>query len=106
MIDPRPVACSLGAGDLRARLEEISAVGAEALISHQDEAGAHVLRFRADPTTRRRLQEIVAAESACCPFLELELTEHEGQLVLTVGAPEEARQIADGLAVAFGRRAE
>jgi NAD(P)H-dependent flavin oxidoreductase YrpB (nitropropane dioxygenase family) len=106
MIDPRPIACSLGAGDLQARLKEISAIGDEALICHQDEAGGHVLRFRADATTRRRLQEIVAAESACCPFLELELTEHEGQLVLRVAAPEEAGPIADELALAFRRRAE
>jgi hypothetical protein len=106
MIDPRPIACSLGAGDLHARLEEISEVGAAALTCHQEEDAGHVLRFRADPTTWRRLQKIVAAEAACCPFLELKLIEHDGELVLTVAASEEARPIADGLAVAFGRRAE
>ncbi len=101
MTDPRPIACSLGASDLRQRLDEIAAVGAASLIDRDTEGGAHALRFRADETTRRRLEEIVAAEAECCSFLDLELNELEGELVLTLAAPQGGQAFADALAAAF-----
>jgi hypothetical protein len=101
MTDAKPVACSLGAGDLQARLTEIAAVGAASLIAHDEDGGRHTLRFRPDPTTRRRLEEIVAAEAECCSFLALDLAERDGELVLTLAAPEEGRPFADELALAF-----
>jgi hypothetical protein len=62
---------------------------------------SHVLRFRRDPATRRRLRDIIAAEADCCAFLDLSLREHEGELVMSIAAPQEARALADGLADAF-----
>jgi hypothetical protein len=101
MTDPKPVACSLGAGDLQARLTEIAEVGAVGLIAHEEDAGRHTLRFRPDPMTRRRLEEIVAAEGECCSFLDLDLAERDGELVLMLAAPKGGQPIADELAVAF-----
>ncbi len=101
MTDPKPIACSLGASDLQARLTEIAEVGAAGLIAHEEDDGRHTLRFRPDPTTRRRLEEIVAAETKCCSFLDLDLAERDGELVLTLAAPEEGQSVADELAVAF-----
>ena len=101
MTDPKPVACSLGAGDLQARLTEIAEVGAAGLVAHEENDGGHTLRFRPDPTTRRRLEEIVAAEAECCSFLDLDLTERGGELVLTLAAPEAGQPVADELAIAF-----
>ena len=101
MTDPKPIACSLGTSDLQRRLEEIARVGAASLIDHEVENGKHTLRFRLDPTIRRRLEEIVTAEAECCSFLDLELTERERELVLTLTAPEEGQPLADGLAAAF-----
>ncbi len=101
MTDPKPVACSLGAGDLQARLTEIAEVGAAGLIASEEEDGRHTLRFRPDPTTRRRLEEIVAAEAECCSFLDLDLAEHGDELVLTVAAPEAGQPVADELALTF-----
>jgi hypothetical protein len=101
MTNPKPVACSLESNDLQRRLDEIAAVGAASLIDRGTENGKHRLLFRSDPRTRCRLEEIVAAEAECCSFLDLELTEHGGELVLTLTAPETGQTVADGLAAAF-----
>lgn len=89
MTEGASIACSLGAGDLRRRLEEIAAVGAASLIENSADGDRHLLRFRSDPETRRRLEAIVAAEARCCSFLALSLREQRGELVLSVAAPEE-----------------
>ncbi len=101
MADPTPIACSLDAGELRERLAEIEAVGTESLIEKSREGERHVLRFRADAETERRLEEIVAAESRCCAFLDLELTRQGDELTLTLAAPSGGEEIADELAVSF-----
>lgn len=97
------IACSLGADDLERRLAEIATIGEESLIGHTAEDGRHVLRFHSDTPTRRRLEEIVAAEAECCSFLDLSLEERRGELALSIAAPEEGRVIADELAAAFSR---
>ncbi len=102
MAKDTPAACSLEANDLEQRLAEITAVGAAGLISHDRVGPRHLLRFRADAGTRQRLEEIVAAEGKCCAFLDLGLSEKDGELALTVAAPQDAQGLADGLAAAFG----
>jgi len=101
MADEIPIACSLNAGELEQRLTEIAAVGAASLISRAREGDRHLLRFRADATTHQRLEAIVAAETECCSLLELTLSEETGELVLSIGGPEEAEAVATGLASAF-----
>lgn len=101
MTNQKPIACSLGANDLQRRLDEIAEVGAAGLIARDIENGKHRLRFRSDPKTRRRLEEIVVAEAECCSFLDLELTERRGELVLILTAPEDGQAVADELAAAF-----
>jgi hypothetical protein len=104
MTDAKPVACSLSAGDLEQRLAAIAAIGADSLIARSVEGGRHELRFRADATTRERLEAIVAAEAECCSFLDLALHEDGGELVLSIAAPTDAQPIADELAAAFAMR--
>ncbi len=101
MAEDTPIACSLGAGELEQRLAEIAAIGSSSLISRDREGDRHFLRFRADATTRRRLEAIVFAEGECCSFLELSLSEDAGELVLSIGAPKDAEEVAAGLAGAF-----
>jgi hypothetical protein len=96
-----PVACSLGADELERRMAEAAAVGRAALVSEERRGGRHLLRFRAGAGTRRALEGIVAAEAACCPFLELELSESGDELLLAIGAPPEGRASAATLAAAF-----
>jgi hypothetical protein len=101
MTNEDPIACSLEAGALEQRLTAIAEIGADSLISRQAEDGCHLLRFRADAATRRRLEEIIAAEAECCSFLELSLDHNGGELVLSIAAPRDAQALADGLADTF-----
>jgi hypothetical protein len=101
MTDAIPIACSLGTIELRQRLDQIAAVGAESLIDRRSEKGRHRLRFRPDATTRDRLETIVAAEAKCCSFLDLSLEEEGEELILSIAAPQDGRAVADQLAAAF-----
>lgn len=102
MTEDKPVACSLGTGDLEQRLAAVAEIGADSLISRNIEGDRHLLRFHADADTRQRLEAIVAAEAECCAFLDLSLREEGGELVLSIAAPKDARAVADELAGAFG----
>jgi hypothetical protein len=93
-----PIACSLSADELPARLAEMRAIGKDALLGLTPEGA---LRFRADAKTRVRLDAIVAAESQCCPFLRFDLAEAGAELVLSVAAPEGAEPLARDLVDAF-----
>lgn len=101
MADQLPIVCSLDAGALRERLAAIEAVGAASLIDKTDQGGRHVLRFRADAETERRLEEIVAAESRCCAFLDLDLTRRDDELILALAALPGAEEIVEVLALSF-----
>ena len=98
MSSDTPIACSLNAEELPLRLAEIRALGADALLE-MDGGGA--LRFRNDETTRARLEEIIAAESECCPFLAFDLRATADALELLITAPEGAEALADELVDAF-----
>jgi hypothetical protein len=86
-----PIACSLDAGSLAARRDEMRAVPL---------LGARVqLRFAAD--SRAAVERIVAAESECCPFLTMRLAQEDDALVLTVDAPRGAEAVLAGMVEAF-----
>jgi hypothetical protein len=101
-----PIACSLEADALSARLEAMAQLGAKSLTSREADGERWQLRFRADPSTRRQLARIVAAEAECCPFLELSLSEVDDLLLLSIAAPGYGREVADQLAAAFSRSTE
>lgn len=105
MTDEKPIACSLGTGELEDRLAAIAAIGADSLVRRETEGARHLLHFRSDPATRSRLERIVAAEAQCCSFLELELGERDGELTLAISAPRNGQPLADELAAAFGKAA-
>lgn len=88
MTDDSLTSCSLNHGDLQIRLEEIAKLGSESLVAQETQEDRHLLRFRNDTETRRRLEALVAAEAQCCPFLDLTLAESDDELVLTVVASE------------------
>lgn len=101
MTEALPITCSLNAGDLKQRLVAIAEIGEASLIDHATDDDRHLLRFRSDAQTRRRLEEIVAAEAECCSFLDLALEERDGKLILSVAAPADGQLVADELAATF-----
>jgi hypothetical protein len=102
MTGETPIACSLSADELPARLAEIRAIGADALLGAD---GAGALRFRNDEATRGRLEAIIAAESECCSFLAFDLRSVGDELELRVTAPDGAEALADDLVRAFAEGA-
>lgn len=102
MKEVRPVACSLGATALEQRVAAIAEVGAAGLVSRSTADGRHLLRFRAGGQMKGHLEEIVAAESECCSFLDLRLSEENEELILSIAAPDGGQEAAAGLAEAFG----
>jgi hypothetical protein len=101
MTDTDPIACSLDGDELEARLAAVRDIGCAALISHEHAGNRHHLRFRSKASTRARLEEIVRAELACCPFLSLALAEQAAEIVLTIEAPDGGEATAAALAAAF-----
>jgi hypothetical protein len=101
-----PIACSLEGSDLRERLAEMAEVGRSGLIGVESEPGTAVLRFRQTEGMSDRLARIVAAESECCGFLDMELEERDGSLQLTIDSPEGAGPVVEELVAAFSGRLE
>jgi hypothetical protein len=91
------IACSLTSDQRALRLRQIQALCEGALIDRHRDASVVRLRFQASPATRSALEELVARERGCCPFLELHVVESEGALVLSVTGPPAARPVLDVL---------
>jgi hypothetical protein len=97
-----PIACSLSAAELPARLEAMAALGRDALDSAEVTGLRAVLRFRRTvPDVSDRLDAIVAAEAECCRFLDMRVREDADVLVLTIIAPEAAAPVLEQLVAAF-----
>jgi hypothetical protein len=101
MNEELPIACSLGADDLGARLAAITEIGEQSLVGHEVDGGRRLLRFRHDDRTRGKLEAIIAAEAACCPFLDLALEDRGAELILSIAASGDGRLVADQLAAVF-----
>jgi len=97
-----PIACTLDAPDLAARLAEMAALGRDALSERRVDGSHARLRFAARPGVRDRVGAIVAAESACCAFLTFRVTDEPDAVVLDVDAPEGAGPVLAAWAGAFG----
>jgi hypothetical protein len=98
-----PIACSLDATQLPARLAEMAALGNDALLDVRRDVTRADLRFAAGAGVRSRVDAIVAAEAACCPFLRMQVTEQQGTVVLTIVAPDDAEIVLAELVDAFGQ---
>jgi hypothetical protein len=92
---PLPMACSLGPEDASSRAAEWRRLYRQALIEGRREGDAVALRFHASPDVERALDDLVAAERDCCPFLNLALSPEGDDLLLTVSGPPQARPIVE-----------
>ena len=91
--DALPIACSLSAGELPERMAQMAALGRDALIDTRIEGTRARLRFAAAPDVRERVDVIVAAESLCCAFLTMRVTNEAGAVVLNIDAPDGAELV-------------
>jgi hypothetical protein len=104
MADQPPIACSLSGTELPARLAEIADLGHGALQDARTEGSRAVLRFEAAPGVRRRVEDVVGAESDCCAFLAMRVSDAPDEIVLSITAPEGAEPVLDQLVDAFRGR--
>jgi hypothetical protein len=96
-----PIACSLDAGELARRQEELRALGRRALLSVRGRGELPVvLSFRGGAEIRTELERVVAAEAECCAFLDLQIS-GDDPLELRIDAPADAAPVADELVEAF-----
>jgi hypothetical protein len=96
-----PIACSLSATELPDRLAEIASLGRAALVDARTEPLRAQLRFAAGAGITDRVEAVAAAESRCCAFLTMRVTDEPGAVVLTITAPEGAEAVLAELVDAF-----
>ena len=90
-----PIACTLSPDGLTARLALMEALAADGLLGRATTPAGMRVRLRDAPDIERRTRELVAAESRCCAFLNFELGRDNGELVLDISGPEDARPVID-----------
>jgi hypothetical protein len=101
MTTPLPLACSLSATEFPQRLAEAAALGRDALVGVQQDAAHAELRFAAGNRIRERVEAFAAAESECCPFFTLRVSEEHDVVLLTVDAPADGASLLAELVEAF-----
>ena len=90
-----PIACTLSRDGLAARLALIDALAADGLLDRSPTDAGLRVRLRDTPDIERRTRDLVAAESACCAFLDFALDREGGDLVLDISGPEDARPVIE-----------
>jgi hypothetical protein len=89
------IACTLTADGMTARRALIDALAADALLDRiATDAGLRV-RLRDTAGIEQRIRDLVALESRCCGFLDFELGRENGDLVLDISGPEDARPVIE-----------
>jgi hypothetical protein len=97
--EPPPIACTLGAGDFKARLAWIADLNRRALRGARRDDLRLELTYA--PEARDDVSLMVRQEEACCAFLAFDLSEEGGAVRVTITAPEEARAAADTVFAPF-----
>jgi MerR family transcriptional regulator, copper efflux regulator len=95
MSDSVPLACSLTAPAAAERAQRWRTLLDGGLLHARPIAGGRRLAFRAGPGVLEELDELVAAERECCPFLTLTVARFDERLILDVIGPPEAASIVD-----------
>jgi len=90
-----PIACTLGAGDFRARLAWLADLNARALTDHRRDGLTLHLRYRAE--ARDEVEDLVRQERECCGFLEFQVQPDGAFVDLAIIAPAEAEIAAEAL---------
>lgn len=101
-----PTVCSLSPTDLTQRLAEVAGLGREALLDARNDGTHAELRFTTGADVRQRVDAIAAAESQCCAFLTMRVTDAPEAVVLTIDAPAGAELVLTGIVDAFRGHAQ
>ena len=96
-----PIVCSLSAAELPARLAQMAELGRDALVDVELTGTHATLRFALGAGVRERVTSVVAAESACCAFLAMQVSDEPDAVVLGITAPEDAELVLNELVDAF-----
>lgn len=90
-----PIACTLESGDFKERLGWIAELNRAALLDTRREGMQLVLSYRPDHADNVR--ELVRREQQCCAFLNFDLKEERGRVILAIEAPEGATEALDAI---------
>ena len=101
MNEPTPLACTLGTAEMPHRHAQIASLGQDGLLSVEHGEQQAVLRFRPGAELRRRIDEIVEAESRCCAFVAFQVEEKADATLVTIEAPPGGEPTLRGLADLF-----
>jgi hypothetical protein len=90
-----PIACTLTSDAMTHRLAFIEKLAQDGLIARESTDVGLRVRLRDTEDVERRARELIAAESSCCSFLTFSLERVDGELVLEIGGPDDARPVID-----------
>jgi hypothetical protein len=91
----QPIACTLTPGGMTARLALIDALAADGLLERTPTESGMRVRLLDRPDIEQRTRELVAAESKCCAFLDFDVRRENGDLLLDISGPEDARPVIE-----------
>ena len=91
----QPIACTLTPDGVTARLALIDTLAADGLLERTPTESGMRMRLLDRPDIEQRTRDLVAAESKCCAFLDFELGRENGDLVLDISGPEDARPVIE-----------
>ncbi|RWX11872.1 hypothetical protein EHI42_23460 [Rhizobium hidalgonense] len=94
-----PIACTLDAGDFKARTAQIEALAAQHLQRVSRQPLSIELTYATEALAE--LRDLVRKETECCAFLDFDLAETSEGIRLRITAPEAAREAADTLFANF-----
>jgi hypothetical protein len=89
------IACVLDGRAYRTRVARIHALMDQTLIARESLEVSVRMRFRRDAGVEADLEELVALERKCCPFLVFALQKRSGEMVLTISGPEGTSALLD-----------
>jgi hypothetical protein len=90
-----PNACTLTSDAMTDQLAFIEELSRDGLIARTPTDSGLRVRLRDSNDIERRTRELIAAESSCCSFLTFDLQRVDGELVLQISGPDDARPVID-----------
>jgi hypothetical protein len=93
--DAESIACTLAPSAYRDRLNWIGVLTRDALRNYMRAGLTLELHYAAE--ARDRVREMVRNEQTCCAFLRFDVRHTANEIVVTITAPESAREAADTL---------